>query len=264
VVSKATLSVVCDGSDDETIKDQAQALACQLELPLDDGVSSHVLRFEKNGLLALIERNSGVTVSADFGSPRLLYRLRQGMRREMLVRAVSVKGGNLPTIVDATAGFGQDAFLLAAAGHEVTLIEQSPLVSALLGSALACASHSDDSSVRETVARMTLITGDSVRQLASIVPPPVVVTLDPMFPQRNKSARVGKNMAMLQGVLGHKIDVEAESALLAAARSAAREKVVVKRPRLAPPLAGCEPDWQHIGRSSRFDVYRSMRRSMSS
>ncbi len=263
-MSKATLSVACEGRGDDTHQVKARQLARALALPLDDGVSSHVLRVGENGLLILIERKSGVAVSADFASPRLLYRLRQGMRREMLVRAVSVKGGALPTVVDATAGFGQDAFLLAAAGHEVTLIEQSPLVSALLDSALTCAKNSDDASIRQTAARMTLITGDSIERLATIHPLPVVVTLDPMFPQRNKSARVGKNMAMLQDILGHSTAVESESALLAAARSAALDKVVVKRPRLAPPLAGCEPDWQHIGRSSRFDVYRSMRRSMSS
>ena len=81
---------------------------------------------------------------------------------------------------------------------------------------------------------------------------PEVVYLDPMFPHRQKSAQVKKEMRLLQKLLG--ID-EAEGELLAAAQRIATKRVVVKRPDYAPHLDGRKPSMQIKGKKHRFDVY---------
>ena len=60
-----------------------------------------------------------------------------------------------------------------------------------------------------------------------------VVYLDPMFPARRKSAKVKKDMAALQELLGHQSD---GSELLQHAKSLATKRVVVKRAKTSPHL----------------------------
>lgn len=265
------LTVTERASGDEV----AQHLANRLSLPLNAGQASYSLKYNREGLLALTELASGLSVVADFSSPRMVYRLAQGLRREMLIRAVGVKPGDSKVVVDATAGLGQDAFLLAAAGCQVLMVERSAVVHALLESALEKAKTSDDESIREISSRMSLLQGDSVKVLGSHfvsgcptdsdrVFNPAVVYLDPMFAARKKSARVKKGMFLLHDIVGHGDDIQDGVQLLSAALGVADERVVVKRPRLAHALGGRAPHWQYTGRSSRFDVYRSMRSSTSS
>lgn len=81
---------------------------------------------------------------------------------------------------------------------------------------------------------------------------PEVVYLDPMYPERQKSAAVKKEMAYFHELVGGAQD---EAALLNAARNVARKRVVVKRPRLGLFLNGEKPAYQYEGKSTRFDVY---------
>src|SRR5690606_8938845 len=55
-----------------------------------------------------------------------------GGRGQPLAKAVGLKGGENPRVLDATAGLGRDAFVLACLGSVVTLVERSPVVAALL------------------------------------------------------------------------------------------------------------------------------------
>jgi 16S rRNA (guanine1516-N2)-methyltransferase len=73
-----------------------------------------------------------------------------------------------------------------------------------------------------------------------------------MFPHRDKSALVKKEMRVFRAVVGTDDDTDA---LLAVAMKAAKRRVVVKRPRLAPPLAGLKPTMTLEGKSGRFDIY---------
>lgn len=247
----------------EAHPDQSQELAQRLMLPLLSSVESEkidvdfVLCFGDANELLLREVASGVAISASFLQSRLRYRLTQALRQEMLVRAVGCKGLSTPSIIDATAGLGQDALLLAAAGCQVTLIERSPILLALLEHALSVASSSGVASLESAAGRMQLIAGDSC-QLIPTLPLHDVIYMDPMFPQRRKSASVGKNMAILQRLLPCAESDEGE-ALLTCARGHAGNRVVVKRPRLAPALAGQAAAWSLGGRSSsRFDIYRPL------
>ncbi len=102
--------------------------------------------------------------------------------------------------------------------------------------------------------RLTLQAGEGQTELSSLAPDrrPDVVYLDPMFPERQKSADVKKEMRAFHRLVG--ADADADD-LLAPALAAARYRVVVKRPRKAPDLAGRPPSHRVEGKSSRFDVY---------
>lgn len=186
----------------------------------------------------------------DFVGGKLGYSLRV-LGALLLWKAVAGRGG-VRRVVDATAGLGRDAFLLACKGCEVTGVERSPIIAALLDDGLRRA-LADDRVGRVIGDRLRFIHADARHYLRALGPgdAPDVVYMDPMFPERAKSALVKKESQALRGVVGADDDA---AELLAAARAVALRHVVVKRPRHAPPLA---PDVTRAceGKSTRFDVY---------
>lgn len=193
-------------------------------------------------------------VRVDFGDPALLHRLcRADARSEDLARALGVSQRRPLQVVDATAGWGRDSAVLAALGCEVTMIERHRVVWLLLDDALARASASADPRVRALVDRLRLLEGDARELLRRwSAPAPDAVLLDPMFPERDGSAAVRKEMQLFQALVGDDADA---AELLAASLALARYRVVVKRPRRAPALSGPPPSFTIEGRSTRFDVY---------
>jgi 16S rRNA (guanine1516-N2)-methyltransferase len=154
-------------------------------------------------------------------------------------------------VLDATAGLGRDGFVLASLGCAVTLIERQPLIAALLEDGLARARG--DREVGPIVAQMQLLTGNAIELMdAWEGEPPQVIYLDPMFPHRDKSALVKKEMRLFRPFVGDDLDAPA---LLAAALALASHRVVVKRPRKAPIIAGATPGYALEGKSSRYDIY---------
>ncbi len=193
-------------------------------------------------------------VRADFGDAALMHRLRgSGPRGEDVARALGVPERRGLRVVDATAGWGRDSAVLAALGCEVTMIERHPVVGLLLADALVRAAASERGEVREIAHRLRLLRGDARALLAAWSgAPPEAILLDPMFPERAKSAAVRKEMRFFHDMVGDDADAPA---LLEAALALALHRVVVKRPRKAPPLAGRQPSYAITGRSTRFDVY---------
>ena len=203
------------------------------------------LRRDAEGL-ALV--GDGMVLRADFA--RLLPRLRKDrLGRELLVRAARVRGVEAPTAVDATAGLGEDSLLLAAAGFAVTMFEKDPVIAALLRDALERAAN--EPQLAGVVARMTLVEGDSVAGLRELGFSPDVVFLDPMFPERTKSAAVKKKFQLLHH-LERPCDNEDE--LLDAALAARPRRIVIKRPPKGPWLAGVKPSHSLAGKAVRYDV----------
>lgn len=202
--------------------------------------------------LALVA--DGMELRADFS--RMLPRVRGNrLSRELLVRAARVRRGEIdvPRAIDATAGLGEDAFLLAAAGFEVTLHERDAVVAALLADGLRRAA--DDAAVREIVARMRLVATDSIGALCELARGGgscEVVLLDPMFPAKRKDAAAKKKLQLIQRL---ERPCEDEADLLDAALGVRPRKVVVKRPLRGPHLAGRVPSHSLAGKVVRFDVY---------
>jgi 16S rRNA (guanine1516-N2)-methyltransferase len=171
-----------------------------------------------------------------------------------LARAVGLRGGARPSVLDATAGLGRDGFELAGLGCQVTLLERSPVVHALLRDGLARAQVS----AATTCERINLHLADAAEVLTDLagntaVRHPDVVYLDPMHPPRDKAALVRKEMRLLRAAVGDDADA---AALIEPALVVARQRVVVKRPLRAEALDGRTPDWSVSGRTTRYDIYR--------
>lgn len=159
-------------------------------------------------------------------------------------------GGQRPAIVDATAGLGRDAFVLAWLGLAVTLIERSPAMHGQLAEGLARAVAAGGASA-EAAGRMTLILGDSRDLLGGLAPD--VVLVDPMHPPRTKTALVKQEMRLIRDVVGADEDA---LALMQAAGAAARDRIVLKWPLHAPPMAGLPAPHHSIRtKTLRFEVF---------
>lgn len=212
-----------------------------------------LLRVADDGL-SLLQGKSRIAV--DFVSGANHHRrLHGGGRSQPVAKAIGLKAGNIiPTILDCTAGLARDAFVLASLGCRVQLCERSPLVHALLQDGLSRALASNDAVLREIVARLSLLPVDASAHMAALTAAdkPDVVYLDPMFPERRKNAAVKKDMAAFHTLVGADEDADA---LLPRALEVARCRVVVKRPRHAPHLAGSKPGLVMEGESTRFDIY---------
>ncbi len=179
-------------------------------------------------------------------------RRRQGNRRtHPLARAMGRKQP-LPRIVDATAGLGRDAYVLASLGYEVVAVERCAILHAMLENGLARAA-AEIGGGSEASKRLRLVAGDARDYLANLPREqlPDVVYMDPMFPKRTKSALVKKEMQFFQKLLGAEED---GGSLFEVAMSVATRRVVVKRPAKAPPLAP-QPGYQVRGGRVRWDVY---------
>src|SRR5690606_5506882 len=110
-----------------------------------------------------------------------------------------------------------------------------------------------DAEVGPIVARMRLLSGDAIRLMQAWAgEAPQVIYLDPMFPHRDKSALVKKEMRLLRPLVGDDLDAPE---LLEAALALASVRVVVKRARKAPAIAGAKPGYSLDGKSSRYDIY---------
>jgi 16S rRNA (guanine1516-N2)-methyltransferase len=205
---------------------------------------------ERVELIPLGEGSPG-PVAVDFGSPGMRRR-RRGGHNEALGRAVGVGKWSPLSVLDGTAGLGRDSFILADLGCQVLMLESSPVVFALLEDGLKRARMADDRWLRQVSARLELRRADAVDWLSQPADHSVdVVYLDPMFPARRKSARVKKEMWLLQQLL----DTPGQQPVLALALARSRRRVVVKRPAKAPPLEERAPAFAIPGKTVRFDVY---------
>jgi len=189
-------------------------------------------------------------LTIDFTSGAVDHRRRfGGGRGQALPRAVGMKSGNAPFVVDATAGLGRDSFLLASLGATVTMIERSESVHALLAKALDKARNHEQTA--PIIARITLILGDARLVLPGLSPE--VVLVDPMHPPRKSSALVKQDMRALRAVVG--TDPDAVD-LMEVALLTATKRVVLKWPLRAAPIDGIPAASHQItGKSTRYDVF---------
>ncbi|MEN8215361.1 MAG: class I SAM-dependent methyltransferase [Pseudomonadota bacterium] len=187
-------------------------------------------------------------VYVDFVGGALGYRRRYGGgRKQPLAKAIGLKDGT--TVLDATAGLGRDAFILAHLGCHVQMIERSPVVAALLYNGLQRAEQ--DAKIGTLIKeRLQLIHHDAQDWLLQLSEQPDVIYLDPMYPHRKKSALVKKEMRLFRAIVGDDLDAPA---LLKVALACARRRVVVKRPKWAPSLE--KPSFYIESENTRFDVY---------
>ena len=174
----------------------------------------------------------------------------------MLAKAIGIKGKNLPFVLDTTAGFGGDSYILASLGCEVIMLERSPIVGVLLKNGLERAK----STLQQKNIKISLEVSQSVDYIDSFINTatketkyPDVVYIDPMYPKNEKSALNKKKMRDLRAIVGDDLDADA---LFIAACKIAQKRVVVKRPRFAPLISDSKPTLTiSSNSSSRYDIY---------
>ncbi len=207
--------------------------------------------------LQLIYEENGLTLTD--GRLKLCADLREMIPRlkvnnlngEMIVKAARIKSAEGPLrLLDATAGFGEDSLLLAAAGFRVDLYEYDPVIGALLEDSLERAK--DVQELKDAVSRMVLHKEDSIEAMGKLEEAPDVILLDPMFPERQKSGLIKKKFQLLQRL---ESPCSNEEDLINAAFKAGPRRIVIKRPLKGPFLAGRKPDYSLSGKAIRYDCF---------
>lgn len=253
------LAVVCnDAHSRDRAAHAAQRLQCGLLLDVDPKHVQDldfVLLYDEQGV-SIQETGAKAPgpVRAEFITGAVGHRYRfGGGKGQLIAKAVGIKAGVYPHVVDLTAGLGRDGFVLASLGCRVTLVERSLPVWLLLEDGLQRAEQmAQEMELQSTLERIELVAMDGLAYLNGLAEPADVMYLDPMFPERNKSAEVKKEMRAFHQLVGKDEDADA---LLVAALDRVRYRVVVKRPRKAPLLAGRQPSYQLSGKTTRFDIY---------
>ena len=250
----AAASIAVSMTGDDNVRTSAEELARALTLPfvaIAEADFDLLLVLTAEHLELRDNRDPQVgPVCVDFSHLDLRPYSPHLSRRQPLARALGKKA---KTVVDATAGYCQDALLFALMGYRATAIERSPVVMALARDGLRRLTARAGIALDK---RLRLIEGDGRVLLPSITPPPEVIYLDPMFPpKRKKSAAVKKEMRLLRALVGDDPDAQE---LLEISRRVALDRVVVKRPDDAPPLAP-DPSMSLAGKLVRYDVYLTRR-----
>ncbi len=245
--------------ENESLREQSRILAQRLGLPDTDAKDCYFAFLLVLTGKRLELRRTGASAPGplfvDFVRGPLGYRYRHGGGiRQLLARAVGIRRGRRPFVIDGTGGLGRDAFILAGLGCQVWMIERSPVLAALVSDGLqrTAADMRIFSFVQE---RLRLTVGNSLELLPRLAAKnrPQVIYLDPMYPHRSKKALVKKEMRLIRSLVGDDPDAPA---LLAAAYACATNRVVVKRPLAAPPLAETPGVSTVItGKSHRYDIY---------
>lgn len=231
------------GSVPELSKQQAeqlQSIGCRL-------------RFEQGSLQLQAPAWGRQPLRIDFVEGKSRHRrLYGGGRGQPLARAIGIRGDALPDVLDVTAGMGRDAFVLASLGCKVTMLERSEVIALLLADALKRAmADADTADITQRMQLQHLDASEYLQDL-SVAQYPAVIYLDPMYPHRDKSALVKKEMRLFRELVGDDVD---SASVLGLARQRAIRRVVVKRPISADWLGQQQPHSQIASKNTRYDIY---------
>lgn len=256
------IALVCtDGFDPEYYESIKQLTHLPLLESSDEAEFTHILRLDESGLaLQALELRAGEThkqpTRVDFQDASLIYRKESFGKHQGLAKAVGLNKHDPMQVLDATAGLGRDAFILASMGCDVTLLEQSPLIYSLLFDGFKRASLTEDPTLEDIMQKMVLHHANAQDWFEGIKQgkkaKPDVIYLDPMFPPRSKKANVKKDISLLQEVLGFD---ENSNALIEAAKDCARHRVVVKKPGSKASKDGVKPSFVVPGKTAHFEVF---------
>lgn len=205
-----------------------------------------------------LARDNKTKICVDFAEGANAHRQKfGGGKNQAIAKAVGLNKIDINkttlNVFDATAGMGKDAFVLASLGCNVTLVERQQPIYALLVDGFRRARQSEHLPWFDQ--RMKVINAPAQQALQDAINTKQavdVVYLDPMFPHREKSAAVKKDMALFQTFVGTDDDADQ---LLPSALDLAHKRVVVKRPDYAPFLNDQSPSTQIKTKKNRFDVY---------
>ena len=248
-----TLCVICNAASQ---MDKASEFSTLHQYPLCDQENAPYdlqLIFDDDKT-KLIDKALNTSIYVDFIEGTLAHREKHGGGKgQAIAKAIGLKKLKNPTVIDATAGLAGDAYVLACLGCQLTLIEQSPVLFTLIedGIKRALLSENHEHSIGNFV---NLVNSNSQLYLKGLdeQSKPDVIYIDPMYPDRKKSALVKKDMQILHKLIGK---AEDETDLVNLALECAKRRVVVKRPIHAEPITGTRPTMEITSKKTRYDVY---------
>lgn len=251
--SQPSLCVVCT-SDTRTEQANAFASAQQLPLLTEKNPAFALQLIFGSERIELYDSQLNTRIDVDFVHGALAHRQQfGGGRGQAIAKAIGLKQGNKPKVLDATAGLARDAYILATLGCHMTLVEQSPILSALIADGITRAQE-NESCAQVLAGHFELINQNAIEFMNKLSDEqrPDVIYIDPMYPERKKSALVKKDMQILQRLIGKNGD---DTELLKAALACAKKRVVVKRPVQAEPVGQIAPAASVSSKKTRYDLY---------
>lgn len=270
------IAVCADPASDRDLLKAAARLAVDLNLPFlekpartgwdallivtPDRLAFSVLR----GDAAL---KGGKPVSGDLSSIDITSSAGRSLDQPIAKAIGFKKRSEPPAVIDATAGWAEDTWLMAGLGCRVLGVERNKVVHTLARDALLRAgaenpqvlmrTHLIQADARHLLRRIVRLNESGGGEAGEDLPPamqeflhPDVVFLDPMFPPGRKTAE-RKPMKLLRKLVGDDGDA---AELIDWALRVAKSRVVVKRPPKAEPLGG-KPTLSFEGKGVRYDVY---------
>ncbi len=251
--------IVSSTVNNRELCDKAVSLAEKLQLPFKENIEP------SENLLLLFYDLAGLSLCQFYGRRRRIYKVlfvdfingKNGYRlahnctiRQPLARAVGIKPGIRPTVIDATAGLGGDGFVLASLGCRVLMYERNPIVFALLDDGLQRARQSAYPQLQEIISRIELAAEESFHALATVSCD--TIYLDPMFPQTGATVAKKQSMQLLRQLAGDDPD---QQRLISAAEISCAGRITVKRGKGVPAISCKKPDYCIVGKSCRYDIY---------
>ncbi len=222
-----------------------------------------VLSLNADGALQLGQTGSrSKPIRVDFDTQLWRKRVKSGSgKNQILAKAVGFKTSPWK-VLDATAGLGGDTFALAALGCQVVAIEKSNILFALLRDGFTRASQI--SQYQDLIHRIEvknydffkLSTGDPSLSTSGLSGSNKfdALYIDPMFPEKTKTALPSKEMQLLHSLLGSEERPISEWIQQAKVFLKPGGRIAIKR----PSSAKVYPDGlvhQYKGKSIRYDAY---------
>ncbi|MET1255186.1 class I SAM-dependent methyltransferase [Aliikangiella maris] len=244
-------------ANNEIVNNKIVQLAKQFDMTIVDSgfkpVANQIYFAYSHPWLSLyLELNGRVTrLQFDLAEGEVGFRAaRVSKSNEVVAKAIGCKPHYRPKVFDATAGMGRDSLIMAMLGCEVIMHERSLPIYLLLENAL----NRLQQKWPDISACMHLENYDSLQVNEHWIRERKVdvVYLDPMFPERKKSALVKQEMRIFKVLAGE--DADADQLMINTLKSGVK-RVVVKRPKGAEHLASKKPNHEIIAKKFRYDVY---------
>ena len=222
---------------------QAKTCSELLQIPIvSQSHSDFLLEFIGDGVIV---HNKELNLRYCHSFLNTKFQQREQAQNQHLLKAFKTKNHTIHSILDVTAGWCRDSFILARNGYQLTAVEQSALLYCLNKTALELYQ-------KEHTLNLNLQHANALDYLAETSQTFDAIYLDPMFPQHKNQAKNKKELQVLQSITQN-TDMEAVFEL---ALQKAKQRTVVKRPINASFLAHKKPDFQYLGKTIRFDVYQ--------
>lgn len=246
-------SVLCKESE---YQKKSEELSNSLEVPLffdldeAEGVRSYL--YYKKDRLYLFNSDSKKEISLDFvESYTRFYKSKGFAKQNPLVKAVGGHSDEKRCLWDMTAGLCNDSLIFLGLGFEVFAFEREKSVYALSLDALLRTQENE--LLKNIFTHLNIENSDSSGILQENREAPDVIYLDPMYPEKKKSALPSKEMQILQLIASETKMLEE---FLLGCIKKARQRVVIKRPLWAKVICQDRLTHSYEGKAVRFDMYR--------